>query len=151
MQIKKTGFTLIELLVVIAIIGILATLAVLSLTNARRQARDAKRVSDIRQIRTALDLYLNDKNKYPAQIENIILGSGSYDILCDTTAGFQSDEIGCGVTYLEIVPANQGQGGANYVYSGSADGGTYSITFNLEGQIGSLVAGDHTANQSNIQ
>jgi len=61
----KKGFTLIELLVVIVIIGILATLATVALTSARGKARDARRVSDVRQLQTALELYFNDAGSYP--------------------------------------------------------------------------------------
>ncbi len=63
----KKGFTLIELLVVIAIIGILSTLSVLALNSARARARDAKRISDVRQIRLALEMYYNDHNTYPPE------------------------------------------------------------------------------------
>ena len=63
---KEKGFTLIELLVVIAIIGVLATLLLLQLGGARAKARDAKRVSDITQIRTALEQYFDDNaGTYP--------------------------------------------------------------------------------------
>ncbi len=64
-KINKKGFTLIELLVVIAIIGLLSTLAIVSLNNARQKARDARRVSDIKQVQTALELYYNDAGGYP--------------------------------------------------------------------------------------
>lgn len=57
---KNKGFTLIELLVVIAIIGVLATLLLLQLGSARAKARDAKRISDVTQIRTALEQYFDD-------------------------------------------------------------------------------------------
>jgi len=56
------GFTLIELLVVISIIGLLSTLAVVSLNNSRAKARDARRVSDLKAVSTALEVYRDDHN-----------------------------------------------------------------------------------------
>jgi prepilin-type N-terminal cleavage/methylation domain-containing protein len=53
---SKGGFTLIELLVVIAIISLLSSVVFASLNSARAKARDAKRVSDLQQIRYALEL-----------------------------------------------------------------------------------------------
>jgi prepilin-type N-terminal cleavage/methylation domain-containing protein len=60
---NKKGFTLIELLVVIAIIGLLSTLAVVSLNSARGKARDARRISDVKTIQTALELYKSDNGE----------------------------------------------------------------------------------------
>ena len=68
MKKNKSGFTLIELLVVIAIIGLLSTLSILALNQARARARDAKRVSDIRQIQTALEMYYDAASKYPSNV-----------------------------------------------------------------------------------
>lgn len=62
---RITGFTLIELLVVISIIGFLSSVILYAVSQARAQARDAKRVSDIRQLATALDLYYDDHGAYP--------------------------------------------------------------------------------------
>jgi prepilin-type N-terminal cleavage/methylation domain-containing protein len=61
----KKGFTLIELLVVVAILGLLATIVAVSLTSARARARDARRVSDVRQIELALELYYAAHLQYP--------------------------------------------------------------------------------------
>lgn len=65
---KKTrvsAFTLIELLVVIAIIGILSSVVLAALSGARESARDTKRQQDIRQIRTAIQMYMNDNSGNP--------------------------------------------------------------------------------------
>lgn len=62
---RQAAFTLIELLVVIAIIGILATTVLASLSDARAAARDTERLSDMRQIRTALELFYLQNQRYP--------------------------------------------------------------------------------------
>ena len=61
----RKGFTLIELLVVIAIIGILSSVVLVSLASARMKARDARRISDLRQIKIALELYMDANGFYP--------------------------------------------------------------------------------------
>jgi len=65
---KKTGFTLIELLVVIAILGILATIGLGSFQSSQMKGRDAQRKSDLGQIQRALEMYYNDKGRYPDKI-----------------------------------------------------------------------------------
>jgi prepilin-type N-terminal cleavage/methylation domain-containing protein len=67
---NTNGFTLIELLVVVSIIGILSTFAMVSLNTARTKARDALRKGDMTQLRTALNLYYDDNNQYPACLDN---------------------------------------------------------------------------------
>ena len=62
----EKGFTLIELLVVIAIIGILATIVLVSLNTARKKARDVRRVSDLRQMALALEMYYDTAGGYVA-------------------------------------------------------------------------------------
>ena len=63
---KRTrGFTLIELLVVIAIIGMLSSVVLASLNTARAKARDARRVSDLKQMQLALELYYDSNGSYP--------------------------------------------------------------------------------------
>ena len=68
---SSKGFTLVELLVVIAIIGILAGIIMASLSTARAKGRDAKRVSDIKQIQLALELYYDACGNYPYQIYTV--------------------------------------------------------------------------------
>ena len=143
----KRGFTLVELLVVIAIIGLLSTLAVVSLNNARQRSRDAKRVSDIKQIQTALELYFTDQNGYPVAASAVTLGDSNH--ACFDEDGFVASCDAGGTTYMGQVPLNTTPGGADYSYT-SADGSTYSLTFTLEGTTGSLSAGAHTGSPSGI-
>jgi len=131
---KRKGFTLIELLVVIAIIGLLSTLAVVSLNSARQKSRDAKRVTDIKQIQTALELYHGDEEAYPTAASGANLGEGT-NMCLDDANGF----IGTctGSVYMARVPHDPEPTAQHYVYT-SAAGTTYSIAFSLEGKVGDL-------------
>ena len=64
-NVPSRGFTLIELLVVIAIIGILSAVVLASLNTARSKGNDAARISDVKSLETAMELYYNDNNAYP--------------------------------------------------------------------------------------
>ena len=68
---NRSGFTLIELLIVISIIGILSTVVLASLGSARERARDSNRVTDIRQIQLALELYFEQNGEYPTDIATL--------------------------------------------------------------------------------
>ncbi|MFT5179891.1 MAG: prepilin-type N-terminal cleavage/methylation domain-containing protein [Candidatus Paceibacteria bacterium] len=76
-MINKKGFTLIELLVVIAIIGLLSSVVLASLNTARARGNDAKRLSEMRSIMTALELYYNDNGRYP---NSDYAGCGGWDV-----------------------------------------------------------------------
>jgi prepilin-type N-terminal cleavage/methylation domain-containing protein len=73
---KQKAFTLIELLVVISIIGLLASIVLVALNGARASARMAVRVSNLNEVKTALELYYNANGGYPATV-------GGYYTECD--------------------------------------------------------------------
>ncbi len=114
----EKGFTLIELLVVIAIIGILATIVLVSLNTARKKARDTRRVSDMRQVALALEMYYDDNatSGYPG-------ASGSNVWSTMETA------IGTG-GYMTSVPTDPGTG--TYEYWVAADKQSYVLNATLE-------------------
>jgi len=133
---KQKGFTLIELLVVIAIIGLLSTLAVISLNNARQKSRDAKRVSDIKQVQTALELYYNDANGYPVTAGVASGGSIKYS---DTT-------------YMQLVPTapTPVDGSActsnnDYTFTQGGSYTTYTLKYCLGAKTGDVPSGVQTA------
>jgi len=150
---KTKGFTLIELLVVIAIIGILSTLAVVALNSARAKARDAKRVADVKQVQTALELLYNDASTYPTQAAGT-LGAGDYKVLCkgSLSTGFASASSVCDASSPTVYMGQVPKDPSSYTYAWGGGGATtYSIVFNLEGQVSDLAAGLRTANQNGIQ
>lgn len=135
---NRKGFTLIELLVVIAIIGILSTLAIVALGNARARSRDAKRVSDIRQITSALELYYNDQGMYPTAI----------------TPG--NSLAAAGTTYMALIPSNPTPvndgncpatpgSATNYSYSQINSNASYVITYCIGAATGQLSEGTRRA------
>lgn len=139
---KQKGFTLVELLVVIAIIGLLSTLAVVALNNARQKSRDARRVSDIKQIQTALELYYNDESGYPAAaaVGGTIKGPTS------------------GTTYMTAIPSNPKPetdgtcaAATEYTYTQTSTGASYTLAYCLGAATGGITAGIHTATPAGIQ
>jgi prepilin-type N-terminal cleavage/methylation domain-containing protein/prepilin-type processing-associated H-X9-DG protein len=69
--VQRNGFTLVELLVVIAIIAILAAILFPVITAAKESAKRAKCSSNLRQIGSAVLLYLESNNgKFPPDSHN---------------------------------------------------------------------------------
>ena len=132
---NKKGFTLIELLVVIAIIGLLSTLAVVALSSAREKARDSKRLSDLKQIQTALELYYTDENAYPIVAAATTLGDDATADCLD--GGGITGACATLPTYMGLVPADPQTGTTDYIYA-VENGTTYTISAELEGTVGAL-------------
>ncbi len=129
---KQKGFTLIELLVVIAIIGLLSTLAVVSLNTARTKARDARRKSDLKQISTAMELYMSQNDTYPTNgtcgNDGVVApaDTGSIDNVCGSSYGIHDANN----SYLNSIPQDPQTGTRDYHYEGSQT--TYCLSASLE-------------------
>ncbi len=69
----QRGFTLIELLVVVAIIGLLSSVVLASLNSAREKGRDTRRISDLKQLQVALELYYSSQSlpAYPGALAGL--------------------------------------------------------------------------------
>lgn len=82
----KKAFTLIELLVVIAIIAILAAILFPVFAQAKLAAKKTADLSNIKQIGTALAIYMNDYDDlYPAMVsENVTAGINQHPLWSST-------------------------------------------------------------------
>jgi len=83
---KRRGFTLIELLVVIGIIALLLSVLLPSLMRARQAAQTVTCASNLRQMGTAILLYVNENRQYlPMIVEPIWVpgGGGALDFTVD--------------------------------------------------------------------
>jgi uncharacterized protein (TIGR02145 family)/prepilin-type N-terminal cleavage/methylation domain-containing protein len=132
---NRKGFTLVELLVVIAIIGLIASLSVIALGNARSKSRDSKRVSDIKQMQTALELFFSDQGRYPTAAE------------WSTGSLYATGTMGT-TTYMDKIPSAPIADGAlcnattsAYYYSTNNLGDSYSIRTCLRENTGSYGKG----------
>ncbi len=120
----KKGFTLIELLVVISIIGILLGLSVFGLQGARTSSRDARRKADLETIRSGLEIFKADCDRYPATLPappNPLIGIPAYSSACLAAN-----------TYISRVPNDPIPGTYAYVYTPDATGTTYTLCAALE-------------------
>ena len=92
------GFTIVELLIVIVVIAILASISIVAYNGIQSRANDAALASDLRQIKSKLELYYADNATYPGynQMVNdaslkMQISKGSYA----TSPGTTSNIIQC--------------------------------------------------------
>lgn len=69
---SQAGFSLIELIVVVTIIGMLAGIAVVQVRYAKRKAQEAALKHNLHSIRTAIDNFYADKQRYPNDLNELV-------------------------------------------------------------------------------
>lgn len=95
------GFSLVELLVVIAVIGVLSGVLIINLVGVRGRAADAGIKSDFKSLKSALRLYYNDYQQYPASSGSQIMGCGAAGTSACAVGGAFS---AAGTTYMGELP-----------------------------------------------
>jgi prepilin-type N-terminal cleavage/methylation domain-containing protein len=139
MKLNKKGFSLIELIIAIFIITTILSIAIVSIINVRQKGRDAQRVSDVRQIQFALEMYRRDTGAYP---EELIFGTRL------------SHPENSSVIYLSSIPSNplpRADGDcpdSNYIYTSDTE--RYLIQFCLGEKSGEIKKGINCASPQGV-
>jgi prepilin-type N-terminal cleavage/methylation domain-containing protein len=128
---KKTlGFTLIELLVSVSILTILsgAVIRILNTSGIQGKARDSQRISDLKKIQVALELYFADKRTYYTSSGRILITGSDALSSALKTGGYlfqvPSDPVNSGVSPCAT--------GAGYTYRTDNNGAIYVLTAGME-------------------
>ena len=112
----RKGFTLVEILVTATIIGLLSTIGISGFQAITRSGRDALRKSDLEQIRSALEIYKSEKQKYPKATTVCI-----------------PDPVELTSSYINPYPIDPSKTTYKYCYVPAADPAlTYAICAHLE-------------------
>jgi prepilin-type N-terminal cleavage/methylation domain-containing protein len=146
MQTKK-GFTLVELLVVIAVVALIGVFAAVAVNSARSKQRDATRLSNVRQVQSALEDFFNETNTYPGG-DLLPLGDSTSSV-CLGLSGFDSDCSDHEAVIMRIVPSTYESGLDGIVtcgdparrafcYTSLEEGKSYVIHFELENGLPSV-------------
>ena len=135
--VSKYGFTLIELLIVIVIVGILTALIAVNLFSARERALDSQRKSNMKEFKTALQLYFVDYHQYPASSgdNTSINGCGpSGTSACPVCTSFyfaSGGADGCQRVYAKKLEMSSGGSLSNIRYYQCTGGDDYRLKTSL--------------------
>jgi general secretion pathway protein G len=124
----NTGFTLIEMLIVVAVIAILSSVVLVGIAPVRARARDSRRLSDLRQVQNALELYFSKCGYYPGSAQSgvCIAFPGAAANWTELTAALTGSNIG-----VNKIP-NDPSAGKTYFYGTNGAGSSYVVAAQLE-------------------
>lgn len=126
-QSTKKGFSLVELLVVIAIISLLMAVVLASMSSARKKARDDQRLSDLKQLQAAIEIYGSANGRYPVACGNSTewRGHGSSYGSCATNYITGISEL------MSPLPIDSVTTQYGYIYRTNTNGTAYKLmTYN---------------------
>lgn len=133
----EKGFTLIELIVVMAILAVLSVAGFSSFTSSQQKGRDAKRKSDLNNVTKTLEMYYNDRGRYPSSSTGRIVACGdSCAAACtwgatDTSICMIKGMTGTAVNYMQTIPKDPSSN-QSYYYTSDAQGSYYVLYAHLE-------------------
>jgi prepilin-type N-terminal cleavage/methylation domain-containing protein len=96
-KIKKGGFTLVELLIVIAILAVLAAAVVIVLNPAEliAQGRDSQRITDIKTLKDAIDMWIVDNpSQAMGTTQTVYISLPDTSVTCANITGLPALPLG---------------------------------------------------------
>lgn len=131
---KKSALLIVVVVIffTIIVVGLLSTFSIIALNSARSKARNAERVSNVRQIEIALELYYDDNTSYP-----------------ETLGGLNA--------YLKDIPQNPKPNdgdcdeNSEFKYSVLNSNHAYTLDFCLGEATGSFNAGNNTIKNTDAE
>ena len=109
-QVRTQGLALIWILIVSAVVGVLALIVLSKTSNLQSQTRDSFRVNDMKQIRTALEMFRTVNGRYPDSTNDNVSTAGEY-------IGVGDDIDRALLPYLNPIPIDPLHDGTVYFYS----------------------------------
>jgi len=111
---EKKGFTMIELLISVLLLTVLSgvVMGVLNSAGYQKKGRDAQRLSDLKRLQTALELYYADNRVYPS----------------GTKSSVALTELASYITPLPDDPLST----LDYTYTAVGSGAGYTVKANME-------------------
>lgn len=108
-QPRQTGFTIVELLIVIVVIAILATISIVAYNGIQGRARDSGRLSDMKTITKALEIYKINNGSYPSPVSTLNASGWEVSTTGTTATNFLSALVSSnGVSKIPVDPVNTG-------------------------------------------
>lgn len=137
----RRGFTLVEILIVVVILGVLAAIVIPEFTGASEEAREASLVSNLRTLRSQIELY-------QIQHMDMLPGSGGATFVEAMTGntdinGDLGGTLGPYVKRLPVNPFNEKD--TVEIEAGGAGVGDGSHGWHLNNTTGALSADDSVA------
>jgi len=133
------GFTFIELSLVILLAVALVSIVIWGFQSSRAKGRDSRRVSDLADLRTALQLYYIDEGVYPEQEQWCSLERAETDteveeefIPCSNFKTAMEPYLGQNIPGDPLYPKKEGAKIYSYRYKTILDGEEYKIHADLE-------------------
>jgi len=115
------GFTILELLISVAIIALLSSIILFGISTIKEKSRDARRMSDVKQIQNALNLYFTSHNTFPVfPAEITITGDDAFSLLLENEKT------------IPAIPTDPMPTFGSYKYQSNSVGTDFYLNFCLE-------------------